>query len=166
MATRDFSWHPDRKARYALLLIPVVIGVVFLWAGPKERMARMVGWWFTLMPALGMIESVATVDTESRALERRWRWLGWLPLWSKKDDLVSFEAVSRRRCSEGRGNGTEWVVLVRKKDQRFVWLSYFRVGDHSPCPKAKAEADRLAEVTGLPLSEYPDRFFSRRAPDC
>jgi hypothetical protein len=164
MATRGFSWHPDWKVRYALLLIPVIIGLVFLWVGPREKMARLVGWGFTLMPALGMIESVATVDTERRTLERRWRWFGWVPLWSKMEGLESFEAVSRRRCSD-RGRGTDWVVLVRKS-QRFVWISYFRVSDHSPCPKAKAEAERLSEVTGLPLSEYPDLLFSRRSPDC
>jgi len=165
METRGFSWHPDWKARYALLCIPVIVGVVFLWVGPREKMARAVGWWFTLMPALGMIESVATVDTEGRTLDRRWRWLGRVPLWRRKDELASFEAVSRRRCSD-RGQGTDWVVLVRKKSQSFVSISYFRVAHGSSCPAAKAEAERLAEVTGLPLSDYPDRFFSRRVPDC
>ncbi|MCW1885670.1 hypothetical protein OKA04_13100 [Luteolibacter flavescens] len=27
MATRDFSWHPGRRGRYAFLLLPVIIGV-------------------------------------------------------------------------------------------------------------------------------------------
>ena len=160
MSPTEFSWHPERKIRYSLLAIPLLVGVAFFLFGPRGKMERGVAWWFMTAPLLGMVEGSARVESSSRRLVRKWRLLGVLPLWTKEDDLDGFEAVTRRRCPNRKGPETEWVVLVRRSGG-FVWIRYFQVSRYAACPAAKAAADRLSEATGLPVAGYPDRTFSK-----
>jgi hypothetical protein len=160
MSSADFSWHPERRIRYGILTLPVLVGLAFFCFGPEGRMERGIAWWFMTAPFLGMIEGTTRVEPDSRRLVRQWRLLGLIPLWTKQEDLDAFEAVTRRRCPNRRGPETEWVVLVRKSGG-FVWIRYFQVSPQAACPAAKAAAERLSEATGLPVAAYQDRFFSK-----
>ena len=160
MSSTDFSWHPERRIRYGMLALPVLSGLAFFWFGPEGRMERGVAWWFMTAPLLGMIEGTARVEPECRRLVRQWRLLGLIPVWTKKDDLDAFEAVTRRRCPNRKGPETEWVAMVRKSGG-FVWIRYFQVNRLATGQAAKGAAERLSEVTGLPMADYPDRLFSK-----
>jgi hypothetical protein len=50
--------------------------------------------------------------------------------------------------------------MVRKSGG-FVWIRYFQVNRLATCQAAKGAAERLSEVTGLPMADYPDRLFSK-----
>ena len=80
--------------------------------------------------------------------------------------IADFEAVTCRRSSNGKGvsiNEQEWIALVRPSG-KFSYVTFFNARKKEVCTRGIATAHLLSETTGLPIRDYPDRLFNRKAP--
>jgi hypothetical protein len=152
-----FSWHPGWRSRYAFLAVVSVTCLMVWWLLPGDQ-ERGLALWGLLLPALGMIEGVATVDTGRRVLIRRWR-LWEFTVVRREMPLDGFEAVTLRGIKDPWPGDPGYLVMVRK-DGRFVKVSYFS-GSSVRDGVAKEAAVRLSRATGLPLADYPVRGYTR-----
>ena len=81
---------------------------------------------------------------------------------SIRTPLDSFEAVTLRRNRNPWPGDPGYLTLVRRNG-RFLQVCYF--GEKTALGVGARElAERLSRATGLPLADYPPRFFSKAIP--
>ena len=162
--TRRFSFHGSMpKWAYGFFSIPILAGLVML--GYFKQIPLIAPLWFILLPLIALTDRKREIDTANGIIRNRWKLFGIIPLWKTDEPVSSYEAVTCRR-SDGSTTSPveyEWIALVRPSG-KFSYVRYFYARKKEICMGAQAAARLLSEATGLPIREYPDRHFNRRAP--
>ena len=148
---------------FGLFTVPVFIGFGTLYV--DHGIPIIVTLWFIFLPLIALTDREREVDAAQGVIITRWKLYRRLQLWKSWKKISDYEAVTCRR-SGGKGasiSEEEWVALVRPSE-RFSYVTFFYARKSEFCPQARAAALRLSEATGLPIRDYPDRLFHRKAP--
>ncbi len=163
--TCRFSFHGSMpRWAYSFFSIPLVVGLgMLLVPNPLPLIAPL---WCIALPLIALTDREREIVRASGIIRNRWKLYGVIPVWKKDEPISRYEAVTSRRSSDSKGNSPsecEWIALVRPSG-KFSYIRYFYARKNEVCAEAQANARLLSEATALPIQEYPDRMFNRRAP--
>ena len=163
---RRFAFHDQMPGwMYVILSTPIIIGLAMLLFG--KGIPLIAPLWCMALPLFGLTDRERAIDKENGVIINRWKLYGRLLLWQKSEPISNFVAITCRRASNSRSTRStveqEWIALVRPLG-KFSYVQYFSAIKKEICPQAQAAARKLTEATGLPIRDYPDRLFNRRAP--
>lgn len=148
---------------FGFFTLPVFIGIGMLFL--DHDMPVFLPLWFIVLPLIALTDREREVDAAQGIIVTRWKLYRRIRLWKSWKRISDYEAVTCRR-SGGKGasmSEQEWVALVRPSE-KFSYVTFFYARKEEFCPQAQAAAQRLSEATGLPIRDYPDRLFHRKAP--
>lgn len=148
---------------FGFFTVPVFIGFGTLFA--DFGIPILCSMWFIFLPLIALTDREREVDVAHGVIITRWKLYRVIQLWKSWQSISDFEAVTCRR-SGGKGvslSEQEWVALVRPMG-KFSYVTFFNARKKEFCPQARAAALRLSDATGLPIRDYPDRLFHRKAP--
>lgn len=148
---------------FGFFTLPVIIGIGLLFM--DLEIPIFVPLWFICLPLIALTDREREVDAANGIIITRWKLYRRIQLWKSWKRISDYEAVTCRRAGE-RGTSMseqEWVALVRPS-AKFSYVTFFYARKSEFCPQARAAALRLSEATGLPIRDYPDRLFHRKAP--
>ena len=149
---------------FGLFTLPIFVGVAVLFMIREIPMFYPL--WFIFLPLFALTDRERELDTANGVITTRWKLYRLLQLWKTRERISNYEAITCRRYAAGKGNSTgeqEWVALVRPS-AKFSYVTFFNAQKKKFCPEARACAERLAKLTGLPIRDYPDRLIHRQAP--
>jgi hypothetical protein len=150
---------PKKRIRYGagvgrqLFGAVVAIGLsYFFWVAGISGFPAVLWFAFATFVTLFCLTFGETVfhDKPLRVI-RRWRFLGFVPIWWREYSQDAFVAVQRRH--RPTSEDSFWTVGLVETSGRFLPVQWFYTGSiDGPCPEASTFAAHLSEVTGLPLA--------------
>lgn len=152
---KTFTWHPHPKpGRYALsisVLIFSIVGWIAIRSTP-ELWTRIVVSIFALCAFFSLIEQNTRVDEARSLIIREGLLFGRFRLWLWCHRLSGFTGVVLRKRSDPE-HGDNVFVGLKRRNGRYLWVSYFHAGSDQSSVEAMRVARSLADATELQLFE-------------
>lgn len=160
-----FSFHGSMPVwAYGFFSIPIVTGCAMLFDSGRFPLSAAL--WCILLPVVALTDREREVDAQTGIIITRWKLYRLITLWKCSEPISNYESITCRRTSDSKYPSTaemEWIALVRPSG-KFRYIRYFYARKNEACPEAQGAARLLSEVTGLPIQNFPDKIFHRRAP--
>jgi hypothetical protein len=149
---------------FGFFTLPILIGIAMLFMAVPVPI--FVPLWLIVLPLIALTDREREIDAEHGVIITRWKLYRLLELRKRQERISDYEAITCRRAGANRIDSSyeqEWVALVRPP-ATLRYVTFFNALKKQFCPEARACALRLAAATGLPIRDYPDRLFNRKAP--
>ena len=149
---------------FGFFTLPIFIGIAMLFMDFNIPIFYPV--WCILLPLIALTDREREIDAGNEVIITRWKLYRLLQLWKTQERISNYEAITCRRAGgkQTSSGEEEWVALVRPSSAKFSYVTFHYARKKQFCPEARASAERLAKLTGLPIRDYPDRLFHRQAP--
>jgi hypothetical protein len=149
------------RIRYGPWWVKFVVAAIASWLTiffAIHHSPRNPGWWFAMaftvsLTLFGILPSQTEFDIDGRMIQRRWKLLGLVTVFRRRQAMREFRQVCWVRVPGCEPRDLDsWMVGFERNSGRRVFVNYFQATEGSPPEEARHFAIMLSQMTGLPLS--------------